>query len=93
VRCGVSLSVFIVSERRMWVEMRAYVDNGIFQHRSTNAIMVDRGLCRWHCAFFEVPAAALLVVGETRGVVAFVEILEYRREGFGFLGGQVDAFA
>lgn len=68
-------------------EGRTYVDDGVFKHRSTYAVVVDCALS--HAgggAVFEVPAASLLVVCEARSVVAFVEVLEHGGEDFGLLG-------
>ena len=43
-------------------------------------------------AVFQVPALPLGIVLEARVVIAFVEILEDRREDFGVFVGKVDAF-
>ena len=65
------------------------VDNGVLQQLSIHAVVINSslvaGLLRRR---LQLPRVSLLVVEKTRVVVAFVEILEDRREHLGLFIGQ-----
>ena len=69
------------------------VDDGVLQDLAVDAVMIDGGLDGAATVvgyLFNLPRVPPLVVHQTRVVVAFVEILENRREDLGLLIGKRD---
>ena len=75
-----------------WV---THVDDGVFEDGPADAVAVDGALRPRDSiiAVVERPARPLLVVDQSRAVVAFVQVLQHGGEDLGLFVGQIDAFA
>jgi hypothetical protein len=71
----------------------ACINDRILQHRPIHAVLVKSDLAARVLNILQVPARTLLIEGNLRSIIAFVEVFEDGGEDLWLFVGQLDAFA